>query len=356
MFTNKPWMLYGATGRTGTLIAERAAALGHRPLLAGRDAERLRPLAERLGLPWVAAAADDLYRVLGASRLVLLAAGPFESTSRAVLDACLRAEVHYLDIANEIGVIERVLDVRTERITALPAVGFGTVASDGLARHVADQVPGADRLELAILLGTAGSSAGARASAMAALAGGGRVRRDGRLVRTRLGSGARSLATPVGVRTVVPVPTGDLVTAYHTTGIPNVSVAMTMPMPVAAARLLLPALPALARAARHLPGRGRRIVPASDAPAPATRSAASPVAVPDQTGLESYVWARATAPDGRSAQGWLRTGEGYLYTANSAVATVEAVLASEPIGATTVAAAFGSEIALAAGGDLLAAA
>src|SRR5689334_19071738 len=102
MFTNIPWMLYGATGRTGTLIAEHAVARGHRPLLAGRDRGRLRALADRLGLPWVVAAVDDVYPVLGESRLVLLAAGPFESTSSAVLAACLRAGVHYLDIANEL--------------------------------------------------------------------------------------------------------------------------------------------------------------------------------------------------------------------------------------------------------------
>jgi short subunit dehydrogenase-like uncharacterized protein len=286
-----------------------------------------------------------------------LAAGPFESTSRAVLDACLRAGVHYLDIANEIGVIEHVLSTRTERITAMPAVGFGTVATDGLARQVADQVPGANRLDLAILRGAAGSSAGARASTMAALAGGGRVRRDSQIVRTRLGSGARSLATPVGARTAVPVPTGDLVTAYHTTGIPNVTVAMIMPLPVAAARLLLPALPALVRASRRLPRPGRRTAPASATESPVSAPAlpATPdQAAPDQAAPEGYVWAQATAADGRSAEGWLRTGEGYAYTASSAVATVEAVLASEPLGATTVAAAFGPRIAFSAGGDLLA--
>src|SRR5215468_8335026 len=84
MFTNKPWMLYGATGRTGSLIAEQAVAVGHRPLLAGRDAGRLAALADRLGLPWVTATPDDVQRVLGDSQLVLLAAGPFESTSGPV--------------------------------------------------------------------------------------------------------------------------------------------------------------------------------------------------------------------------------------------------------------------------------
>src|SRR3954470_16959488 len=174
MFTYKSWLLYGATGRTGTLIAEEAVARGHRPVLAGRDPAALRSLAERLDLTWVADPVTDLARLIGDARLVMLAAGPFGSTAPAVLRACLDAGVHYLDIANDIPVAAATLaaddEARRRGITALPAVGFGTVASDGLARYVSDQVPGAVRLDLAILLGTDGSSAGAKASTMQALA------------------------------------------------------------------------------------------------------------------------------------------------------------------------------------------
>src|SRR4051812_11394347 len=220
MFTYKRWLLYGATGRTGTLIAEEAVARGHRPVLAGRDRDRLRRLAERLDLPWAAGPATELARLIGDSRLVLLAAGPFAATAPAVLRACLDSGVHYLDIANEIPVADAALatdeQARSRGITVLPAVGFGTVASDGLARYVADQVLVATRLEMAVMAGTDGSSAGARASTMHALAGGGRTRRDGRLVHTRLGASARRQDTPIGVRTLVPVPTGDLVVAGHT--------------------------------------------------------------------------------------------------------------------------------------------
>src|SRR3954451_14512912 len=161
MFTYKPWLLYGATGRTGTLIAEEAVARGHRPVLAGRDPDRLRSLAERLDLTLVAGPASDMARLIGDARLVLLAAGPFGSTAPAVLRASLDASVHYLDIANDIPVAAAAVgapaatlaaadEARRRGITALPAVGFGTVASDGLARYVADQVPGATRLELAV--------------------------------------------------------------------------------------------------------------------------------------------------------------------------------------------------------------
>jgi short subunit dehydrogenase-like uncharacterized protein len=344
MFTNKPWLLYGATGRTGTLIAEEAVGRGHRPVLAGRDPDRLRRLAERLDLTWAAGPVTQLARLIGDARLVLLAAGPFGATAPPVLRACLDAGVHYLDIANEIPVASAVLaaddKARQRGITVLPAVGFGTVASDGLARYVADQVPGAIRLDLAILLGTDGSSAGAKASTMAALAGGGLIRRNGRLVRSRLGVGARRQRTPIGDRTLVPVPTGDLVVTGHTTGIPDITVSFPVPMPPLAATLAMPALPVLAWAAGKLPQRATPSDPATTRPAT----------------VDSHLWARATAADGRTDQAWVRTGEGYRYTARAAIRAVEATLRSEPLGATTVARAFGPGLSFEAGGELVAAA
>ncbi len=42
-------VVFGATGYTGRLVAERLAAQGARPVLAGRDERRLAELAERLG-------------------------------------------------------------------------------------------------------------------------------------------------------------------------------------------------------------------------------------------------------------------------------------------------------------------
>ncbi len=216
-----------------TLIAEAAVARGHRPVLAGRDPQRLRRLAEQLDLNWVAGPASEMAGLIGDANLVLLAAGPFGATAPAVLRACLDAGVHYIDIANEIPVASAALaaddEARRRGITVLPAIGFGTVASDGLARYVADQVPGTIHLDLAILLGTDGSSAGAKVSTMRALAAGGRIRHDGRLVRTRLGAGARRQQTPIGGLTLVPVPSGDLVVTGHTTGIVDITVSFPVP-------------------------------------------------------------------------------------------------------------------------------
>lgn len=51
MSGTEPWMLYGAAGHTGALIAQHASESGHRPLLAGRSAPTITALAGRLACP-----------------------------------------------------------------------------------------------------------------------------------------------------------------------------------------------------------------------------------------------------------------------------------------------------------------
>jgi len=44
------WMIYGATGYTGALMAREAVRRGLRPVIAGRDAAKVQRLASELGL------------------------------------------------------------------------------------------------------------------------------------------------------------------------------------------------------------------------------------------------------------------------------------------------------------------
>src|SRR6185369_1818876 len=108
------WLLYGASGYTGELIAREAARRGERPILAGRSAEKIEPLARELGCDW---RAFDLEHIdLSGVQAVLHCAGPFSRTSEPMVRACLAAGVHYLDITGEIAVFESVMARNDEAV------------------------------------------------------------------------------------------------------------------------------------------------------------------------------------------------------------------------------------------------
>ncbi|HEY5315591.1 MAG TPA: saccharopine dehydrogenase NADP-binding domain-containing protein, partial [Pirellulales bacterium] len=149
------WLIYGANGYTGRLIARLAKERGLRPTLAGRSAQPVERLASELGLEARVfdLSADALPANLRGMRLVLNCAGPFVRTAPAMLAGCLAAGSHYLDITGEIEVIEQAaaLDAaaRQSGVTLMPAVGFDVVPSDCLAKALAQHLPGATRLALA---------------------------------------------------------------------------------------------------------------------------------------------------------------------------------------------------------------
>ena len=106
----KQILIYGATGYTGKLIAEMAKKQGFSPLLGGRNPQKLKQLSETLNLEYRAVALDNkpaLLDVVSAMDCVLHIAGPFSGTAAPMVEACLEAQTHYLDITGEIAVFER---------------------------------------------------------------------------------------------------------------------------------------------------------------------------------------------------------------------------------------------------------
>ncbi|HYG63173.1 MAG TPA: saccharopine dehydrogenase NADP-binding domain-containing protein, partial [Thermoanaerobaculia bacterium] len=150
------WMIYGVTGYTGELAAREAVRRGQRPVLAGRDPEKVGAIARELGLESRAFSLDDpqaLAAGLAGLSAVLHCAGPFVRTSAPMVHACLAAGVHYLDITGEIPVFEEVLsrgeEARRANVALLPGVGFDVVPSDCLAARLAAALPDATDLTLA---------------------------------------------------------------------------------------------------------------------------------------------------------------------------------------------------------------
>jgi saccharopine dehydrogenase (NAD+, L-lysine-forming) len=91
------WLIYGANGYTGELVARRALASGERPVLAGRTGPAVEALAGELGLEHRAVQlsdADALREVLSGVDAVAHCAGPFSATSAPMVAACLATGTH----------------------------------------------------------------------------------------------------------------------------------------------------------------------------------------------------------------------------------------------------------------------
>ncbi len=62
-------LIYGATGYTGKLTARAAKLQGLTPILAGRSVDKVKPLADELGLAWRAFYLNETLPGLAESRL-----------------------------------------------------------------------------------------------------------------------------------------------------------------------------------------------------------------------------------------------------------------------------------------------
>ena len=148
------WLIYGANGYTGTLLAREAVARNMRPVLAGRSRAAIERLGRELGCETRTMSLDDpdLGRSLVGVSCVLLLAGPLSRTSRPVLEACLKARCHYLDLTGELEVIEacyaRHDDALAAGIAVVPAVGFNVAPMDCLAAKLAHEGDRPTALEL----------------------------------------------------------------------------------------------------------------------------------------------------------------------------------------------------------------
>ncbi len=230
--SEKPWMIYGANGYTGELIAREARRRGLSPILAGRNREAISSLAQDLGFAARIFSLADPARVVENLRqvdLVLHCAGPFSATSEPMVNACLAARTHYLDITGEIGVFEAV-HARHEQavnrgILLMPGCGFDVVPTDCLALTLKERLPDADRLILAFH--TQGRpSQGTAKTTVEGLKLGGRVRMNGEIRSVPIAYRVREVDFNGETRLAATIPWGDVSTAYYTTGIPNIEVYM----------------------------------------------------------------------------------------------------------------------------------
>lgn len=321
------WLLYGATGYTGELIARAAAARAPRPILAGRNAAAVERLARELDCEARAFALDDaeaVLRHLEGVTLVLNCAGPFSATAGPMMQACLTRRAHYLDITGEIEVFERAhgLDApaRAANVVLCPGVGFDVVPSDCLAATLRQALPDATHLTL----GFDSRSPPSRGTAKTMVEGlktGSRVRVDGRLVSIPFASRVRDIDFGEGKKLAIAIPWGDVSTAFRTTAIPNIEV-------------YIPASPGAVRRMQGL-NRWRWLLGSAPAQWWLKRRAERAPAGPDAELRERtpvLLWGEARNATGRTVVGRMRVANGYTVTVHASLGLVERMLRAPPAG------------------------
>ena len=336
-------LIYGASGYMGTLTARRAVAAGLRPVLGGRRAEGIAPLAEELGLATRVAALDDRAALAAALEdidVVLNCAGPFPATTVPMAQACIRAGAHYLDLAGEVPEYEALLardaEARAAGVMLMPGVGFGIVPTDCVAVHLKHRMPDAVRLELSFQA-VGGVTRGTATNIFTQLHKGGVERRNGELVAVRPAERGIELDLGAGRTEVFTNPwRADQTTAFRSTGIPDIETYTALPPPV---RMIM-------RSSR----RAGRLFASRPYQALLRRAIRLMPEGPSEKQLakgSSYVFGAVENAAGERAEARLRGPEVNRFTALTAVEVARRVLADPPrAGFATPAEVYGPELVL----------
>lgn len=335
------FLLYGANGYTGKLIAKLSATYNLQPILAGRTEAHIKPLADELQLPYRVIDLNDaekLRMALSEVKLVLHCAGPFTDTARQMIKACLATGVHYLDINGDISVFELLKTYDTaakeKNIMVMPGVGFDVVPTDCIALQLKNKMPDATYLKLAFASLGGGLSHGTATTMAGKIGEGGAIREEGIILRKPLGQKGRWVDFIEKKIFVMSIPWGDISTAHFTTGIPNIETYTGMAPKVYRMLKFQWAFNWLLRTAFI-----RNIIRKKINSKPAGPSEEQ------RHNGKSFVWGEVNNATGASIQACISCLDGYTLTAHSSLLITKKILGgSFKAGYQTPAAVYGEEL------------
>lgn len=321
------WMIYGANGYSGALIAQEAVKRGYTPVLAGRRADNIAPLAAQLGLEYQIFGLDDtaqLQQQLQGFQLVMHCAGPFSATAAPMMQACIAAGAHYLDITGEISVFEHAQSLQAQAkqagVVICSGVGFDVIPTDCVAAALKATMPDATHLALGFD-SSSSLSPGTAKTSIEGMAQGGKIRRNGKITTVPLAYRVRHIDFGNGEKSAMTIPWGDVATAYYTTGIPNIEVYIPSPMPLIygakLANLVRPLL-GLNSVQTFLKARVGQKVTGPDDQKRAKRG--------------TYVWGEVTNARGERKTARIQTANVYSLTITGALAVIEYLMSHQPSG------------------------
>ncbi len=335
------FLIYGANGYTGELITRYAVDRGMKPIIAGRNEAAIKALADKHGLEYRVFSLDETAKLdaaLNEVATVIHCAGPFSLTSRQMGEACIRTKTHYTDITGEIAVFEACAladqKAKDAGIMVMPGVGFDVVPSDCLAMHLKNRLPSATHLTLG-WYGLGRMSHGTQATMTMNVGKGGAVRRDGKIMPVPAAWRTREVDFGNGVvKNAVTIPWGDVSTAFHSTGIPNIEVYTVVPASAIKAMKMSRYIGWLLEtgpAQRYLQS---KIKPGG--PSDAERAKG-----------KTLLWGEASDDAGNRVESRMQCPEGYTTTALAALNITEKILAGNfTAGFQTPAKAYGADLIL----------
>jgi len=161
MISNRAVTVFGAYGHTGRFVVAELRQRGWTPILAGRDPAKLKALADTHPGSEVRVATveerESLDGAVSGAAAIINCAGPFLDTARPVIDAALRARIHYLDVAAEQAAVlatfkEFANASRDAGVTIVPAMAFYGGLGDLLATAAMGDWAAADEILILVAL------------------------------------------------------------------------------------------------------------------------------------------------------------------------------------------------------------
>jgi hypothetical protein len=154
-------VVFGASGHTGRFVVAELARRGLMAILAGRDSEKLLAVQKRRPAFEIRVASIDdppsLDQALLGASLAINCSGPFLDTAAPMMEAALRARIHYLDVTAEqtvaLAAFEKFSDAaRTAGVLIMPSVAFYGALGDLLATLAMRNWSTADEIQIAVAL------------------------------------------------------------------------------------------------------------------------------------------------------------------------------------------------------------
>ncbi|MGE5680824.1 MAG: saccharopine dehydrogenase family protein [Bacillota bacterium] len=228
-------LIYGANGYSAGLILQEFLKRGIKPVLAGRNREKVSQLSNKFGLEYRIfdlSESKEIQRNLDGINTVLNCAGPFSSTAAALMDACLKSGTNYLDITGEIDVFQaawnREQAAKTSGIVILPGAGFDVIPTDCMAKRLKEELPDAQSLMLGFATKNGRISKGTLKSTLLNLSQESLIRK-GEVIKIRAGSLVKKIDFGEFSSGTTAIPWADVLNAFYSTKIDDIQVYMAMP-------------------------------------------------------------------------------------------------------------------------------